>query len=425
MPRYRESKSPIREALRASVYTILAILVALLCWTWGASKTKRAEFPNFSLQSNETSARQSKTGTKQFRVSGASMVPTFFGPWTQATCGTCNSKHRVSPEFPSVSLDQRVCTLCGGTLTGLDTDPEVGDLATIRGLEGDQAKSVRRGDIVAIDFEGKPRLKRIAGRPGDRITLAKNRILINGRRLEDLLGTSKSRNLKWPRINVYRDTPILSSRFEQLRPSEQRQVTEADSSHRKPDDSEWHRNATGAWVSSTNSQSNWLVYHHRSVHDHKRVSPIHDDYQFNVGISRHLNPVDRLAIGMTVDSSDPVRVEIVFWSEQGPRSAIQSASKNQHLDFSFWNSKPVERDCVTDQNPIAIRVNKGCEIDSIRVERFIEYRIRRTDPRKDYPMELGADEWFVVGDNVPASEDSRVWGPIKSDQIFGILISSP
>lgn len=43
------------------------------------------------------------------------------------------------------------------------------------------------------------------------------------------------------------------------------------------------------------------------------------------------------------------------------------------------------------------------------------------------PVELGEDEYFVMGDNRPSSKDSRYVGPIHSDEVYGegILVLFP
>lgn len=65
--------------------------------------------------------------------------------------------------------------------------------------------------------------------------------------------------------------------------------------------------------------------------------------------------------------------------------------------------------------------------DPVRIEE--PYVLRREDgstaptdcPRVDCPMTwiVGPDEYFVMGDNRPSSQDSRVFGPIDGDLILG------
>ena len=41
----------------------------------------------------------------------------------------------------------------------------------------------------------------------------------------------------------------------------------------------------------------------------------------------------------------------------------------------------------------------------------------------EYPLTLGADEYFVLGDSREESEDSRYFGAVSKDEIKGTVIS--
>ncbi|MFG0289344.1 MAG: S26 family signal peptidase [Rhodopirellula sp. JB044] len=71
-------------------------------------------------------------------------------------------------------------------------------------------------------------------------------------------------------------------------------------------------------------------------------------------------------------------------------------------------------------------------IRDLRVQRDVEYRgltpnsrklpsISTRSPLADATWQMGADEWFVVGDNVPLSIDSRHWGAAQSSEIAGVV----
>jgi hypothetical protein len=63
---------------------------------------------------------------------------------------------------------------------------------------------------------------------------------------------------------------------------------------------------------------------------------------------------------------------------------------------------------------------EGAELDfrRIRILRDVHYTARDTHGVKA-PVDLGPDEYFVLGDNSAESRDSREWGPVRRSQILG------
>ena len=127
-------------------------------------------------------------------------------------------------------------------------------------------------------------------------------------------------------------------------------------------------------------------------------SPVLDDYPVNVNLSRRLQPVTRLIVRRIPKAhagSDP---EIVIWNPD---------------DEGFFKA-PVSR-----SSPVAIRVpDRRVDPTEIEIRRVVVYRLRRGNDHSRYPIKLGDEEFFVLGDNVPISVDSRDWGPVHRENIL-------
>jgi hypothetical protein len=71
--------------------------------------------------------------------------------------------------------------------------------------------------------------------------------------------------------------------------------------------------------------------------------------------------------------------------------------------------------------PVTLRVIGGeTEITRLALWRPLEYRISpRESLAAPLPIRLGPDQWYLLGDNIPLSIDSRRFGPIRSGRIVG------
>ncbi|WP_197168917.1 S26 family signal peptidase [Novipirellula galeiformis] len=354
-----------------------------------------------------------------FRVRGFSMAPTFYGDHRTVSCPDCESETKISElrlaaqATPARSIK---CWHCGHEIE-LSRDPnlvnhEPGDLIQVTATS-----SLAIGDVVAVNIDGRMRVKRILGLPGDRVAVDQRRLLVNGSRLEAILEAT----------NFPSAAPLIDVDVDRRR-TESRWSPAADASN-------WAR-SKGHWTSRANDGVvDWLVYHHQAVHQHSRPSAIYDDYPCNVDVIRQLDPVDQLAIAVTLASA--ARVEVAFFTDAGIRVAIQTLAANESRTIRIVDAAGlVPLDAIapavlTAQTPIAIRVHdipartgdvvEGIQLRALIVQRSVEYRLRQRDSGANYPRQLGANECFVVGDNVPISVDSREFGPVPIDDIVGVV----
>ncbi len=108
-----------------------------------------------------------------------------------------------------------------------------------------------------------------------------------------------------------------------------------------------------------------------------------------------------LAPGMTVLVNNTA-----FWYEEPYRPAIVTVGRP--------DGRVIRRIVGLPGETLALRGNE------VLADGEVVLRFSADPPFADYgPVQLGPDEYFVMA-QAPEFEDSRVWGPVKRDEIFGV-----
>ncbi|WP_222436075.1 S26 family signal peptidase [Rubripirellula reticaptiva] len=324
--------------------------------------------------------RSKSAGSRRFAIEGASMAPTLLGETWQVSCPDCGLVWPVDTS----QADYGKCWHCGNPVRASSRNPQ-------DQVEVQPALAYQRHDLVAFIRDGRRNIKRIVAIPGETVSLDGLKILVG-------------------------EQPILSEAELPVDLDDHRQKSHWLPSARTPD-RHWQFDA---------SDPDWCVYYHQSVHDHGRPSPVWDDYSVNLGLARPLEPVSQLIVrGEVIEASKEAILRVVSHRQTYVDVRLVSGSPFEARPDSI-NAKtyagllPV----VAPESPVAIRLVSGsAAVASLSIDRPILYRIRRRDDRSIYPLTLDEHEYFVLGDNVPISIDSRDFGPIRRSQILGRVVS--
>lgn len=386
------------QATRLNRLRLLSLMLVAPALGWYAWSLGRRETP-------------SAWDVRRFQVRGGSMAPTLLGQSGQMRCDGCRMVWDVQLAEPTARRDRPRCPHCGDWLavvegTGRDGHQRPGpDVVEIR-PQRINASGLRRGDLVAVGWEGDLHVKRIAALPGETIQLEGLRLMVGGRRLEDLI-LSDNDSIELPRFLVDRDDRRSKSRW-------------------SPDATEptWMRTPDRQWSIGQFDQTRWLVYQHQSVYDQNRPSPVWDDYPFNVGLQRKMYGVDRFCLEGRAIAEGSVSLDVAFWSRDGNLLASLEATADQRFRVSCRDARPGTDLPVSADRPLAIRVADGpVTLSGLTIHRWVEYRLRPFDDRTPYPLTVPPDQCFVLGDNVPISVDSRNIGTIPLANIVGLVQS--
>ena len=364
-----------------------------------------------------------------FRVQGNSMVPTLVGAYRTAGCEVCRLVWLIEPTDRSSSGVRDSCAHCGHPLiewsdpgaTGIgkanlhaavvDQQSDVDTVTIDRMAErNDAVRGLSQGDLVSVRWDGQLHVKRVVAVPGDTVSLQQSRLLVNGVRIEDALHREGCQfPVPWMLVD------------EDSRREESRWASKLEIGGDEDEQDIWVATGRRRWSITATDAGYWLVYRNRSTRRGNFPAPVRDDYPFNVSIARKLFVVDRLQLRGRAETG--FDYEIAFWSGEGNVLASGSLRAGESFSISIFDGVASDGLPVSPQEPIAIRAVRGkAALADLVIERLVEYRLRPHDDRAPYPLRLGPDQWFLLGDNVPVSIDSRQWGPLTGSRLMGPVV---
>ena len=341
-------------------------------------------------------------------VAGSSMVPTLRGPHVMATCKKCSNHFVVGAEFETERVECLHCGYAGNSLSGLPFEHADHLLIDRTAFQFRQPR--RWEPVVFRSPEGAElTVKRVVGLPGEEV---------------QLLGG-----------DVWIDGEIATKDLSEMRALRQLVHEETNAALRWHNDTEngwsWH---DGAWRTDAPEDMTawrWLSYHHA------HGKPIVTDTAYNVGLTQRIFPAHDLSLSAKLHST-------------GEGSLIIHFGENSHvvvnLEFSidsllevfafdhgievFIDGKQIENTWAKldlpvtgDHSQLAIGAKGvGVTLRDLRIYHDIYHASQNEERGVAAPMTpivLGPQEIFVLGDNVPVSLDSRLWGPVPLDLLVG------
>lgn len=408
--------------------------------------------------------------TSLFQITSNSMAPAMIGPHYPARCHRCQQAWVLAAEtiknsrgFACPSCEREECKI------GQLTPGKVVQVSPMH--QGKVYSGIRRLDSIVFidpaeevpspfDQDYSPSLhrwtcKRVWGLPGEKVALQGGQLWIDGKMYQKSL-----EELKKVAVLVS-DFPLDSAVHWRMHPT-------GSPAEAVPPRNEFTLEA--GWQVSWNYQS---IFHQQS--SPTQPHPVLDDYWCNHATSRSLLPVNDLLLTIdflragetaadfraearviiqvdylgtshtleclfdnsaeayigtsSVLVSNPSRLQIGGWDGQAWAQWDKEPARLLSLEVSTapWiepNSSSLDR-----TTGFSLRTLKGAvRIGRMRVDRDLALRYDDRDPTngEPEPTKLGQDEFYVIGDNLPISRDSRNGlGKIHRSQMIGIVEDSP
>ena len=372
----------------------------------------------------------------QYRVTSGSMAPVLLGPHYQLKCHRCQFPAILdaTQELPS----EVTCPNCGYQKNNSVAAIEF--LGEELQWEPVRLEELQRWDIVVLEdprHENRLTVKRVAFLPGERPRIRYGELYAGSQLLR-----------KSPRQREAQKVLVFDQRYD---------APEASRFHpARPTGSGWSvRPGSLGFAPITESdpaEEDWLEYHHQACLP--PPSPAHqdavprDNYAYNHALSRELFPASDLWLEGTIAHWGAQVISLRLQAEQGETTAtiridlknrvVRCTAGAEHTTLPLEISSlqgftfqagvydhqtfvqlrhgkrhwyfPLGQGRVTfGKCPLAIRVEGGpAVLQNAQVFRDVVYLGRhQRDDAWSSDTSLGKNEIFVLGDNVPLSDDSR------------------
>jgi signal peptidase I len=401
-------------------------------------------------------------------VPTGSMAPTLLGQHREISCSNCGFVYVVGADEDAHATDA-ICPNCGERSGDSTHAIECGGDRVLVQKCLYEFRSPKRWEVAVFHFPEEPSqayVKRVIGLPGEAIRIDGGDIYINGRIARKSLAEIRAMRIL---VHDSRFQPRDADRFPrwafraESRPGGQR--------------SGWV-SQNGRFIHMANRAEggpadDWLIYRHWEP-ARRRYGPILDFYGYNGGELQAENPIAdvgfeaRLLTTETVESlairlrsgADlfqlriPVTIQGEIELRQNGRKKTLANCRNPFRDGAAGRKlltleaaafdrrlqvaidgcplfDPVDYDglmtaAVANESPIALGVSGGeAMVSEFRIYRDIYYTSTLANtPRLPNgtltSVQLGSDDYFVLGDNSPVSNDSRFWrnAPVVRRSLF-------